>query len=188
MTQGDLSVTLQFMASDELSSYYTDLLDGSYDCVDRIVWNGNFGLCYSAGGFRSWGRRLHHGSDEELDDAHLMRRAGRFSRRVRGGAKANGIPVLDCGSEERQPEIAEEQLKKNPGVRGLFWMRVGRAVATVGDVKRSSSRGVMQNLEAKGPFIHHYAFHILDPDGGHLTLKMAGHPPFGVQIILNGHA
>ncbi len=67
-----------------------------------------------------------------------------------------------------------------------FW-EVGRAVATVWDVKRSS-RGVMQNLEAQGPFINHYSCHILDPDGGHLTLKMAGHPPFGAQIILNGHA
>jgi hypothetical protein len=28
---------------------------------------------------------------------------------------------------------------------------------------------------------------ILDPDWGHITIKMAGHPPFGAQVILNGH-
>ena len=26
----------------------------SYDCVDRIVLNSHFALCYSAGGFRFW--------------------------------------------------------------------------------------------------------------------------------------
>jgi hypothetical protein len=174
------------MATDEFTNYYTDLLDGSYDCVDRFVLNANFGLCYSPGGFRSWWRRLHHGSDAELDNAHLMRMAGRFSRRVRGWAQAHGVPVIDCGREERKHLIAEEHLKKNPCIRGLFLILVGRAVATVWHVKRSSS-GVIQNLEAKRPFINHYSFHIMDPDWGHVTIKMAGHPPFGAQIILNGH-
>jgi hypothetical protein len=27
----------------------------------------------------------------------------------------------------------------------------------------------------------------MDPDWGHVTIKMSGHPPFGAQIILNGH-
>ena len=95
--------------------------------------------------------------------------------------------MIDCGREERKHLIAEEHLKKNPCIRGLFLILVGRAVATVWDVKRSSS-GVIQNLEAKRPFINHYSFHIMDPDWGHVTIKMAGHPPFGAQIILNGHA
>ncbi len=66
------------MWSDELSKYYSDLLDGSYNCVDRLVLNGYCSLCHSAGGFRTWWRRLHNGSDEELDENHLMRMAGRF--------------------------------------------------------------------------------------------------------------
>src|ERR1022692_4859261 len=37
------------------------------------------------------------------------------------------------------------------------------------------------------PYVNHYSFHILDPDWGHLTIKMSGHPPFGAQVILNGH-
>jgi hypothetical protein len=35
--------------------------------------------------------------------------------------------------------------------------------------------------------VHHDSFHILDPDWGHVTIKMSGHPHFGAQVILNGH-
>jgi hypothetical protein len=153
--------------------------------VDRVVLNAYFGLCYSAGGFRSWWRRLHNGSEEKLDNTHLIRMAGRFSRRVRGYAKAHGIPVIDCSSEERKHKIAEEHLKNNPP-RGLFLILVGRAMATRWEVKRSG-RGVIRNLEAKQVFVNHYSFHLMDPDWGHITIKMSGHPPFGAQIILNGH-
>jgi len=58
--------------ADEVSQRYGDLLDGSYDCVDRIVLNGYFRLCYSGGGFREWWRRL-MGSEERTGHAHLMR-------------------------------------------------------------------------------------------------------------------
>lgn len=27
----------------------------------------------------------------------------------------------------------------------------------------------------------------MDPEWGHITIKMSGHPPFGAQVILNGH-
>ena len=72
---------------DGLSTLYQDLLSGSYDCVDRIVLNAYFTMGHSPGGFRLWWRAL-TGSDEALDNAHLMRMAGRFSRRLRGYAKA----------------------------------------------------------------------------------------------------
>ena len=35
--------------------------------------------------------------------------------------------------------------------------------------------------------MNHYSFHIMDPQWGHVTIKMSGHPPFGAQVILNGH-
>src|SRR6266542_6137055 len=78
-------------AMDELSEQYAELLQGSYDCVDRIVLNAYNSVCHSAGGFRQWWRRLDV-SDEQFDNAHLMRMDGRFSRRVRGFAKARQIP------------------------------------------------------------------------------------------------
>ena len=31
------------------------------------------------------------------------------------------------------------------------------------------------------------SFHIMDPAFGHLAIKMSGHPPFGAQVMLNGH-
>src|SRR5437773_5719667 len=37
------------------------------------------------------------------------------------------------------------------------------------------------------PYVNHYSFHILDPDWGHLTIKISGHPPFPAQVMLNGH-
>ena len=93
---------------DELSERYGGLLAGAYDCVDRIVLNAYNSLCYSPGGFRAWWRRLDGGCEERLDKAHLMGMAGRFSRRVRGFAKAHGIPVIDCQRGEPKHLIAEE--------------------------------------------------------------------------------
>ena len=89
---------------DEFSEYYADFLDGTYDCVDRFVLNAYFGLAQSPGGFRTWWRGL-KGSDEGLDNTHLMRMAGRVSRRVRAHAKAHQIPIIDCKRGERKPIV-----------------------------------------------------------------------------------
>jgi hypothetical protein len=171
---------------DELSKRYGELLTGAYDCVDRIVLNAYFSLGHNPGGFRVWWRRLHDGSEEHLDNTHLMRMAGRFSRRVRAWATANQIPVIDCGRGERKHRIAEEYLATHTVGAGVFLILVARAAASVWEVKRST-KGVIGNLEKKTAYVNHYSFHIMDPDWGHLTIKMSGHPPFGAQVILNGH-
>ncbi len=172
--------------ADLFSERYGDLLTGSYDCVDRVVLNAYFSLGHNPGGFRVWWRRWHNDSDQDLDNAQLMRLAGRFSRRVRAFAKANGIPVIDCTREDRKHRIAEDYLASHPVGVGVFLILVARAPATVWDVRRSSA-GVIRNLEKKKAFVNHYSFHIMDPTWGHLTIKMSGHPPFGAQVILNGH-
>ena len=168
--------------ANELNPLYPELLTGSYDCVDRMVLNAYFRLGHSAGGFRYWWQRL-TGSDETLDNAHLMRMAGRFSRRVRGWARAHQIPVRDCSAGDRKHEMAEEQLKKTKVTRGVFLILVSRAPAPVWEVRPR------HHLERKRPmpYVNHYSFHILDPDWGHVTLKISGHPPFPAQVILNGH-
>jgi hypothetical protein len=165
-----------------LSDRYADLLTGSYDCVDRIVLNAYFRMGHDPGGFRLWWRAL-TGSDDTLENAYLMRMAGRFSRRIRGYAKANGIPVVDCSAGERKHDIAEEYLAKTKVSRGLFLILVGRAQAPVWDVSAN------HHIERKKPmpYVNHYSFHILDPDWGHITIKISGHPPFPAQVILNGH-
>ena len=157
-----------------MTTSYGDLLEGTYDCVDRIVLNAFNPVRHSPGGFRVWWRRLKDGSDAELDNTHLMRMAGRFSRRVRVFAKARGSPLIDCAKGERKHEIAEEYLRDHPGVRGLFLILVARAVAPVWEVERTS-KGVIRNLERKKAYVKHYSFHLIDPEWGHVTIKMSGH-------------
>ena len=69
---------------------------------------------------------------------------------------------------------------------GVFLVLVARAPATVWKVQRSKT-GVIVELEKKSEYMNHYSFHIMDPTWGHITIKMSGHPPFGAQVILNGH-
>lgn len=69
------------MKDDDFTQYYEELLEGCYDCVDRIVLNGYFPLGQQGGGFRHWWRQLTD-SDQSLNQEHLQRMAGRFSRRV----------------------------------------------------------------------------------------------------------
>ena len=168
--------------TDRLSILYQDLLSGSYDCVDRIVLNAYFRIGHNPGGFRLWWRAL-TGSDETLENTYLMRMAGRFSRRVRGYAKAHAIPVIDCPAGQRKHDLAEQYLAKTTVTQGLFLVLVGRAQAPVWDVNAK------HHIEPKKPmpYVNHYSFHILDPDWGHLTIKISGHPPFPAQVILNGH-
>jgi hypothetical protein len=173
--------------TDLFSERCGDLLTGSYDCVDRIVLNAYFSLGHSPGGFRTWWRRWHSDGDQRLDNAHLMRLAGRFARRVRASAQAHGIPVIDCKAGERKHQIAEDYLAEHPpGRLGVFLILVSRAPATVWKVDRSAA-GVICNLEKCRQFVNHYSFHIIDPTWGHVTIKISGHPPFGAQVILNGH-
>jgi len=41
-----------------------------------------------------------------------MRMAGRFARRVKTGAGANGVPVIYCTTGQRRQLIAEEYLPR----------------------------------------------------------------------------
>jgi hypothetical protein len=132
--------------ADEFSERYGDLLTGSYNCVDRIVLNAYYPLGPNPGGFRVWWRRWHDDSDEQLDNAHLMRLAGRFARRVRAWAETHEVPVIDCKAGERKHLIAEEYLNEHTVGVGVFLILVARAPAIVWKVNRSSS-GVIRNLE-----------------------------------------
>jgi len=93
--------------ADDFAERYGDLLTGSYDCVDRVVLNAYFPLGHNPGGFRCWWRRLHGGSDDQLDDTHLMRMAGRFARRVKGWAAAKtgivAVPIAASSCARRPP-------------------------------------------------------------------------------------
>ena len=171
--------------NDKLSTRLAEFLTGSYDCVDRIVFNAYFQFGQAPAGFRLWWRQL-EGSDENLDNNHLMRMAGRLARRLRAYASAHHISVVDCDTKERKDNIVSEYLPKEPAFTGLFAILVGRAPAPLWNVKRSKA-GKIINIERKTQYVNHYHFHIQDPTWGHIIIRMSGHPPFGAQIILNGH-
>jgi hypothetical protein len=96
---------------------------------------------------------MNNASEDNLDNAHLMRMAGRFSRRVHGFARTHGIPIIDCRRGERKHRIAEEYLATHPVRRGVLIILIGRAIATVWEVQRSA-HGLVQNLEKKRPYIN----------------------------------
>jgi hypothetical protein len=172
---------------DRLSARFSDLLEGSYDCPDRIVLNAFYTLGFSPGGFREWWRRL-HGDDSKLDNTHMLRMAGRFSRRLRTWAKANSVPIVYCNRGERKHLLAEPHVPQDPSFSGVFLIIVGRAPAPLWSVLRSN-QGHIVNIKRRTnrTYVNHFSFHIMDPDWGHVTIRMCSHPPFATQIILNGH-
>lgn len=173
-------------SSDPLTLACADLLSGQYDCVDRIILNAYFPLGCRPGGFRTWWREL-FGNDDNLDNTHLMRLAGRFSRRLRGWAHKNQIPVLDCTAGERKHDLAEKYLPTDPAQTGIFLVLVNRAPAPVWDVARYGNNGLHLQRKQPAPWVNHYTFHIWDHDWGHVAIRMCGHPPFSALVMLNGH-
>ena len=170
----------------DFSAYNEALLEGRYDCVDRIVLNGYFALGQQGGGFRTWWRQL-TGSDATLDQDLLLRMAGRFSRRVHAWGGQHGVPLLHCAPGERKHELAEKYLPADPQFRGLFLILVAKAPALVWEVKQSKTGAPHLQRKTPWPYVNHYHFHLIDPQWGHITIKMSGHPPYGIQVMLNGH-
>lgn len=172
---------------DELSAYYAELLEGTYDCVDRIVLNAYFPLGQTGGGLRTWWRRL-RGTDADLDNEHLRDLAGTFSRRVRAYCQAEGIPLVEAQVGERKHQLAEPHLPKDPQFRGLFLVITGNAPAPVWEVKHNPQGQIIEiQHRRQWPFVKHYYFHLMDRQWGHVVVRLCGYPPFGAQVILNGH-
>lgn len=171
---------------DKLCVHHKEILDGTYDCVDRLVLNGYYSQGCSPGGFRTWFRNL-KGSDKDLNNATLMRMAGRFSSRINAFCKKKNIPLVYFKAGERKHEEAEKLLPADKNFTGIFAVFVSRASAIVWDVKEFGEGKIDIRRKTPLPFINHYSFHIIDEQWGHITIKISGHPPFGAQIMLNGH-
>jgi len=174
--------------TDEFSQYYDEHIEGVYECVDRIVINAYNPIGQTGGGFRYWWRQL-KGSDEGLTNDAMKQMAGDFARRLRGWAKKNDIPVVDAHAGERKDEIAEAHVAKATGKSGVFLIIVGTAPAPVWNIVRSVEKGHIIDIRHHRPwrYANHYHFHIMDKDWGHVVIRMCGYPPFGTQVILNGH-
>ena len=181
MIEGD-----EMKTKDTLTQYYKNYLEGTYDCVDRIVLRAYYPYGVQPGGVRVWWRSL-FGNDDDLDDTHMMRLAGRFSRRFNGWAKKNNIPVIECKKGDRKHDMARDYIPDDPEMEGVFAVFVSRATAPVWKVQRSGKKGLFLYRKKPMPFVKHYSFHIWDRDWGHLTIRMSGHFPWPAMIILNGH-
>ena len=171
---------------DKLCVHYKEIIDGTYDCVDRLVLNGYFIPGCSPGGFRTWFRDL-KGSDENLNNATLMRMAGKFSSRVNAFCKKENIPLIYFKAGERKHEEAEVLLPMDKDFTGIFAVFVSRASAMVWDIKEFGGGKIDIRKKTPMSFVNHYSFQIIDQHWGHITIKTSGHPPFGSQIMLNGH-
>jgi len=143
--------------ADDFSTYHAGLLEGRYDCVDRIVLNAYFPLGQGGGGFRHWWRQL-TGSDETLDNEHLLRMAGDFSRRVHAYAQKHGIPIEHCKPDERKHRLAEKRLPQDPNFRGVFLILVAKAPARVWKVKRARNGQPHLQTQSPWPYVNHYHF------------------------------
>jgi hypothetical protein len=173
--------------SDDLSSYLAELLEGSYDCLDRITINAYYPMGQTGGGIRLWWRDW-KGSEKGLSDAGMKAVAGDFGRRLKAWCAQHKIPFIDCHAGDEKHEIAESLLPKDPKFRGVFAVLVGRAPAPVWKVQRNA-QGRIVNLCHHDPWPHvqHYYFQIIDPEWGHVMVRICGYPPFGAQVALNGH-
>lgn len=174
------------LSCDDFTEYHKDVLEGCYDCVDRIVLNGYFPLGQQGGAFRLWWRRL-TGSEETLNQNHLARMAGNFSRRVHAFAKKAHIPIIHCDAGTRKGDLAGKYLPTDPSFQGLFLILVAKAPGLVWEVRQCKNGTPHLERKKPWPYVNHYHFHIVDKEWGHLTIKMSGHPPFNIQAMLNGH-
>ena len=171
---------------DSLTKHYTPLLEGEYDCIDRIVLNAYCPMLLVGGGVRNW-YRLMEGSDKDMSDASMMRYAGRFSRRVQSFCKKKNIPFVRFQTGERKHEEAEKLLPGNKNFIGIFAVFVSRAPSLLWEIKKFDNGSIDIRRKKKTSLVNHYYFHIMDKDWGHITIRMCAHPPFSCNIILNGH-
>ena len=84
-------------------------------------------------------------------------------------------------------ELAQSYLPQDPDKQGIFLVLVSRAPAPVWEAVHFGKGGIEVKRKTPMPYVNHYSFHIFDKEWGHVAVKMSGHPPFGAQILLNGH-
>jgi hypothetical protein len=172
---------------DAFAAYHASLIEAAYDCVDRLVVNCYHQLGQAGGGFRSFWRAW-KGDDGGLSDQALRQAAGDFARRLHRHCQNQGIPWIECGAGEKKFEIAREHRPRDPAFQGIFAVLVGRAPAPLWQVKRNPKGQITDLHRARQwPHVQHYYFQIIDPQWGHVVVRMCGYAPWGAQVIVNGH-
>ncbi len=171
---------------DSLTEHYEPLLEGSYDCIDRIVLNAYIPMLMLGGGVRIWYRAM-KGSDKGMSTKTLIQFAGRFSRRVQAFCEARNIPFKHFYSGERKHEEAEKLIPQDKSFTGIFAVFVSLAPSLLWEVREFGNGSIDIRRKKKTSLVNHYFFHIIDKEWGHITVRMCAHPPFSCNVILNGH-
>ena len=171
--------------TDDFTSYLGDLLDGVYDCTDRIALSAYFPLGQTSGGMLTWWNQLNPGAP--LTEERLRDFAGCFARRIRAFAQKHHIPFECLGSGERKHDRAEQLRPADPAFEGVFAIFVGQASALVWQVRHNSKGQPLLSRPKNWRMVNHYYLHIIDRHWGHISVKISGHPPFGASISLNVH-
>jgi hypothetical protein len=172
---------------DAFAAYHADLIEASYDCVDRLVVNCYYQLGQTGGGFRTFWRHW-KGDDSRLSDQGLRQAAGDFARRLHAHCEKHGILWIECEAGDKKYEIAREHLPTDPKFRGIYAVLVGRAPAPLWEVRRNSQDQITDLRRAEQwPHVQHYYFQIIDPEWGHVVVRLCGYAPWGAQVIVNGH-
>ena len=84
--------------------------------------------------------------------------------------------------------MAQPYEPNDPKFCGLFFVIKSNAPAPVWEVKRNGEGRITEIRHRKSwPYVRHFFFHLIDQEWGHVTIRMCGYPPFGAQVILNGH-
>jgi hypothetical protein len=179
-----------------LTERYAAQIRGTLSCFDRVVLMGTIpGICFARGMeayLRARGIRLvdyPRFAPPLRDEVHqtirqLAQEAGIQIEVIRS---PNAFRKEPCEVGERKHEIAQQHLAQNPPAKGLFLVLVARAQAPVWQVQRGENGYLNLRHPRHLPFVNHYYFHILDPEWGHIPIKVCGHPPFPAQMMLNGH-
>ena len=172
---------------DDFSAYIAELLNGTYDCVDRISLRGYFPLGQTSGGLLTWWNKLYPG--RLLTQEQLRRLSGDLGRRINAyyaGKQGIALHYFEIGDKSKHAK-AEKLRPADPNFQGLFAIFVAKGPALVWQAKNNRQGKIVLRRPKKWPLVYHYHFHIIDREWGHITIKMSGHPPFGLQISLNGH-
>ena len=170
----------------KFSEHYFDLLEGQYDCIDRVVLNAYYPKLLSGGGLRDWWRQL-KGNDSDLNTVALMRMAGVVSQRVQAYCKKNNMPFVHYQTGERKHEDAAKLLPLDASFEGIFAIFCSRATSLLWEVREFGNGKIDIRRKKKASLVNHYYFHIKDKQWGHVCIRMCAHPPFSCNIILNGH-
>lgn len=171
---------------DDLTRELSGLLEGHYDSMDRITLNGFFRMGSTSGGLLNWWNALTGG--KPLSEEKLRAFAGTFSRRVRAWAEKHHVPLIEFATgDSTKHERAEQLQPQDPAFSGVFAVFIASAPALTWRAYTNENGKVVLYRPKRGALVHHYYFHIVDAQWGHLTIRLCGHPPFPALIMLNAH-